>query len=346
MSHHIIHLLSPGLRVRMRLDQLHVTDKGKGAEKSIPLRDIALVVCAAPDASFTAGALRRAAELGVVVLVCDEKFSPACLTVPYFRATTADLPRRQAAWSVEWREACWRAVISAKVANQAACATPVSAKTAEALRHIATRCAREPVRAAALPRDPKRLARVTLSQRDEFRTWTPDACESRAARLYWRAVLPKLDPAARRREGGTRDGVNGMLDYGYAIVRTAVLRSLAGHGFIAALGIHHTTKPGAQPLADDLMEPLRPFIDRALLAFLQTPAALAPDHAERMRAWIPRAAAVLMEPLPLREGKVRLLNAIDLYIQSFATACGRGQPEEPVLRFPFLPPLESSPSPP
>ena len=62
----------------------------------------------------------------------------------------------------------------------------------------------------------------------------------------------------KRRVPGTREGVNGMLDYGYAILRTAVLRSLAAHGFIAAIGIAHTAKAGSFALADDVMEPLAP----------------------------------------------------------------------------------------
>ena len=60
-----------------------------------------------------------------------------------------------------------------------------------------------------------------------------------------------------------------MLDYGYAIVRTAVLRSLAAHGFIGAIGIAHTPKAGSFALADHLVEPLRPWIDRELRQFVQ-----------------------------------------------------------------------------
>ena len=73
----------------------------------------------------------------------------------------------------------------------------------------------------------------------------------------------------KRRVPGTREGVNGMLDYGYAILRTAVLRSLAAHGFIAAIGIAHAAKAGSFALADDVMEPLRPWIDRELRQFVQ-----------------------------------------------------------------------------
>src|SRR5690606_28898373 len=114
-----------------------------------------------------------------------------------------------------------------------------------------------------------------------------------------------------RRVPGTREGVNGMLDYGYAILRTAVLRSLAAHGFIAAIGIAHAAKAGSFALADDLMEPLRPWIDRELREFLK-------DGPRPMQDWMKQSVTVLQAEVRMGKMKVRLLNAVDLYVQSFA----------------------------
>ncbi len=77
-----------------------------------------------------------------------------------------------------------------------------------------------------------------------------------------------------------------MLDYGYAILRTAVLRSLAAHGFIAAIGIAHAPKAGSFALADDVMEPLRPWIDRELRQFVQ-------GGKRPMREWMRQSVSVL-----------------------------------------------------
>jgi CRISPR-associated protein Cas1 len=104
-----------------------------------------------------------------------------------------------------------------------------------------------------------------------------------------------------------------MLDYGYAILRTVVLRSLAAHGFIAAIGIAHAPKAGSFALADDLMEPLRPWIDRSLRVFLQ-------GGPRPMPEWMREAVNVLQLEIKMGSAKVRLLNAVDLYVQSFATA--------------------------
>jgi CRISPR-associated protein Cas1 len=122
-----------------------------------------------------------------------------------------------------------------------------------------------------------------------------------------------------------------MLDYGYAIIRTAVLRSLAARGFIAALGIHHTSRAGTFALADDLMEPLRPFVDRALSSFIESN----PDPT--MPAWMRRAAEVLLETVPMKSGQVRLLHALDLYVRSFADLCLKRTATLPLAIPPFAP---------
>jgi len=288
MSHHILHLLSHNLRVRLKLDQLHIADTEKGKEKAVPLADIAVIICAARDAEFTSSALRRMAELNVLLIICNEKFEPCALTLPYYRATNTELLRRQIEWTPEWKLAMWRQIITAKIRNQAA-----------TLGHLK--------RAHTLLTGIADLCHAHQTH--------PDAAESRAAKNYWHRLLPRLSETETRRIPGTRQGVNGMLDYGYAIVRTAVLRSLAAHGFIAAIGIAHAPKAGSFALADDLMEPLRPWLDRELYKHLEKG-----NEIGKMEDWIPVAAELLTKEVPMDKTKVRFLPAVDLYIQSFATA--------------------------
>jgi CRISPR-associated protein Cas1 len=96
-------------------------------------------------------------------------------------------------------------------------------------------------------------------------------------------------------------------------MRTAVLRSLAAHGFIAAIGIAHAPKAGSFALADDLIEPLRPWIDRELRQFVQ-------GGKRPMEEWMRQAVSVLQLEVTINKSKLRLLNAIDVYVQSFADA--------------------------
>lgn len=312
MSYHILHLLSHSLRVRIKLDQLHITDLESGTNKTVPLADVAAIICAARDTEFSASSLRRMAELNVLLLVCNEKFEPCALTLPYYRATSTELLRRQIEWTQEWKTPMWRQIITAKVRNQAA--NLVHLKRAHVvLDEIAKRCEK----GGETPVQKVSVATVTASKRAEFLSNTPEACESRAARHYWKHLLPRLSEwqqtDEKRRVPGTREGVNGMLDYGYAIIRTAVLRSLAAHGFIAAIGIAHTPKAGSFALADDLVEPLRPWIDRELRQFVQ-------GGKRPMQEWMRQAVSVLQLEVPLNRSKLRLLNAIDIYVQSFADA--------------------------
>jgi CRISPR-associated protein Cas1 len=331
MSYHILHLLSHNLRVRLKLDQLHISDTEKGTERAVPLADVAVIVVAAQDMSVTAGALRRMAELNVLMIVCNEKFEPCALTLPYYRATNTELLRRQIEWTPEWKTQMWRQIITAKVRNQAANLTHLK-RAHTVLEEIARRCEAGSQLPKQLKEATPSLATITASKRVEFLSDSPDASESRAARHYWKHLLPRLSEwqqtDEKRRIPGTREGVNGMLDYGYAIIRTAVLRSLAAHGFIGAIGIAHTAKAGSFALADDLVEPLRPWIDRELRQFVR-------GGKRPMEEWMRQAVAVLQLEVAISKSKVRLLNAIDIYVQSFAAATLERAPLP--LKFPMLP---------
>lgn len=315
----------------MKLDQLHIVDAETKAEKSVPLADVAVIVSAAPDMTVSSGALRRMAELNVLLIICNEKFEPCSLNLPYYRATNTELLRRQIEWTPEWKEQMWRRIIVAKVRNQAAVVRS-SHRTHAALMEIAAFCENGQGDVPANRGERSLVATVTKSRRAGLHLDDPYACESRAARIYWKHLLHRLGErqgsAEVLREPGTRAGVNGMLDYGYAIMRTAVLRSLAAHGFIAAVGIAHAAKAGSFALADDLMEPLRPWVDRRLAEFLK-------NGARPMEEWIRDVVNVLTEEYHGTHGRVRLLNAIDLYVQSFAyaTLLRRDNP----LKIPFLP---------
>jgi CRISP-associated protein Cas1 len=106
------------------------------------------------------------------------------------------------------------------------------------------------------------------------------------------------------------------------------LRSLAAHGFIAAIGIAHAAKAGSFALADDVMEPLRPWIDRELRQFVQ-------GGKRPMQEWMRQAVSVLQLEVSVNRNKLRLLNAIDVYVQSFADAAMSRTPS--LLKIPMLP---------
>ena len=94
---------------------------------------------------------------------------------------------------------------------------------------------------------------------NDVRSGDPDNLEARAAVYYWSRMFGHIPGFIRDREGVAP---NNLLNYGYAILRAIVARSLVASGLLPTLGIHHHNRYNAYCLADDIMEPYRPYIDR------------------------------------------------------------------------------------
>ena len=100
---------------------------------------------------------------------------------------------------------------------------------------------------------------------DEVRSGDADNVEARAAAYYWRNIFPRIEGFTR-----DRDGIppNNLLNYGYAILRAVVARSLVISGLLPTLGIHHHNRYNAYCLADDIMEPYRPYVDELVVGLM------------------------------------------------------------------------------
>lgn len=83
--------------------------------------------------------------------------------------------------------------------------------------------------------------------------------EARAAAYYWKSLFGEIEGFVRYREGIPP---NNLLNYGYAILRAIVARALVASGLLPTFGIHHRNRYNAYCLADDIMEPYRPFVDK------------------------------------------------------------------------------------
>lgn len=103
---------------------------------------------------------------------------------------------------------------------------------------------------------------------DDIKTGDPDNYEARAAAFYWRNFFSTLIPDFRR--GREEAPPNNLLNYGYAILRAVIARNLVGSGLLPTLGIHHRNKYNAYCLADDIMEPYRPFVDALVLNIVKS----------------------------------------------------------------------------
>ena len=99
---------------------------------------------------------------------------------------------------------------------------------------------------------------------NDVRSGDPDNLEGRAAVFYWKNLFPEVDDFTREREG---KAPNNMLNYGYAILRAIIARSLVSSGLLPTLGIHHHNRYNAYCLADDIMEPYRPYVDELVVKY-------------------------------------------------------------------------------
>jgi CRISPR-associated protein Cas1 len=200
-------------------------------EVTMPLTDIAALIVSHPQATYTHAVLPGLAAAGAIFVACNEKHLPAAMLLPLVsHSTQTERFAKQAALSLPTRKRLWQEIVRAKLLAQGRLLEERTGRD-WGLRLMAGR----------------------------VRSGDAGNSESRAARVYWQALLSgnfRRDP-----EG---EGLNAPLNYGYAVVRAIVTRALCGAGLHPSFGVHHHNRYDAFCLADDLMEPYRPLVDRVV----------------------------------------------------------------------------------
>ncbi len=252
---------------------------GNPSETLLPFDEIESIIVHTPRASYSNGALVELAQRGIPLVCCDEFHSPAAWLWP--AQGNYEQTRRMAAQvttSDDLRGALWQRIVQAKIAAQAALLRE-SEEDYEPLLAIAERIE---------PGDPPNL-------------------EAQAARFYWKRLFD--DDFRRRARGGPP---NGLLNYGYAVLRATVARQLCAAGLHPSIGLHHNNRFNAFCLADDLMEPFRPAVDRAALELWR-------DGLQEVDAETkPELVAVLVESQRTDRGAAPLSRCIEWAAQSLA----------------------------
>lgn len=213
----------------------------KQAEVTKPIEDIGVVVLDNRRITVTQGLLEALLETNCAVITCDSRSMPVGLMLPLYGNTTQNERFRcQLDSSLPLRKQLWQQTIKAKIANQAA---------------VLSHCSGD-------------LAKTMLRWADDVRSGDPDNIEGRAAAYYWKnffSSVSGLETFTRDREGLPP---NNLLNYGYAILRAVVARALVSSGMLPTLGIHHHNRYNAYCLADDIMEPYRPYVDELVFAIV------------------------------------------------------------------------------
>ncbi len=203
---------------------------------TIPIEDIGIVVLDNRQITITQGLLETLLENNCAVITCNSQHLPVGLLLPLRGNTTQNERfRQQLDASLPLKKQLWQQTVQAKIHNQAAV-----------------------------------LHYVTGTEHDNMKAWAnsvrsgdPDNMEARAAVYYWKTVFPEIPNFIRDQTGD--DLPNSMLNYGYAILRAIIARSLVGSGLLPTLGIHHHNRYNAYCLADDIMEPYRPYVDKTVI---------------------------------------------------------------------------------
>lgn len=197
-------------------------------KREVPIEDIGFVVLESQMISITLPLLNALVANEVAVILCDERMMPSALLQPLVSNNVqAEKYRQQTDASEPLKKSLWKQTVEAKIENQARLLNK-------------------------LGMDGGKLKPLYMN----VKSGDTDNREGVAAKIYWNMLFG--NSFSRERAGVSP---NDLLNYGYTILRAAVSRSLIGSGLLPAFGIFHRNRYNAFPLADDIMEPYRPFVD-------------------------------------------------------------------------------------
>ena len=201
------------------------------AELTRPIEDIGIIVLDNRQITLTTGLMDALLENNSAVITCDARSMPVGMMLPLSGNTTqSERFRHQINSSLPLRKQLWQQTIQYKIRNQLA--------VLKQYTNAETKCMQK--------------------WANEVKSGDTENMEARAAAYYWKCLFGHIDGFVRDREGVAP---NNLLNYGYAILRAVVARSLVASGLLPTLGIHHHNRYNAYCLADDIMEPYRPYID-------------------------------------------------------------------------------------
>jgi CRISPR-associated protein Cas1 len=222
-----IEIATAGTRLSIAHRQL-VIERPDEETRTLPCEDIGVLIVDHPQTSYTHSVFTTLLDQGAAIMLCGANHLPAGLLLPFDAHTTqTERHRAQAECGDGVKNRTWQLIVAAKLRQQGAVLSHYTGADS-GLSEIARR----------------------------VRPGDPDNLEAMGAQRYW----PRLfGPDFRR----FRDGPppNDLLNYGYAVVRAAIARAISAAGLMPTLGVHHRNRGNPFCLADDLMEPYRPYVD-------------------------------------------------------------------------------------
>ncbi len=253
--------------------------KEQGARSSIPIEDIGVLVLDNPALSYSQSLLNQCLANNTCVILCNNQHLPHAILYPTSSNTLHHkIIHQQFSASKALQKRLWQSIIQAKIKEQA--------QNLELCCH-------------------KNFGLQQISQR--ILSGDTSNLEGQAAKIYWKKLFGKT--FCRNFQ---QIGINSLLNYGYAIMRGLVARAIAATGLHPAIGIHHSNQYNVFCLADDLMEPLRPMVDRQVFQICskEIPSELTPEIKKKI-------LGLLTNYCQLAETSYLLFTGVQIYVASF-----------------------------
>lgn len=215
------------------VESVHAGNQGAEVQKntkSIPIEDIGLLIIDHQQVTITQALLSKLLANNTAVITCDDTHHPTGMMLSLDGHTLQSQKfQAQVDATVPLKKQLWQQTVAAKIQNQAA---------------MLAFCREE--------------NKILLNLAASVKSGDNENAEAQAAAYYWKKVFACFLEFRRERYGPPP---NNLLNYGYAILRALVARSLVASGLLPTLGIHHRNQYNAYCLADDIMEPYRPYVD-------------------------------------------------------------------------------------
>ncbi len=218
-------------------DEQLIIKRENDQEDSVPIEDIGVLLLDNRQITITQACLSAILANNGIIINCDHTHHPDGILLPVAGNTVhAEILRAQLESSLPLRKQLWQQTIKAKILAQAFVLHSCGSNP-EPLEYLASK----------------------------VRSGDPENIEGRAAAHYWKNLFPPSTIGGlkftRERFGNPP---NNLLNYGYSVMRASMARAVVSAGLHPAVGIHHKNRYNAFSLADDLMEPYRPFVDIAV----------------------------------------------------------------------------------
>ena len=249
---------------QMKVQYDHVKGMEDQPDKSVPIEDIGVLVLEHQQITITHYLLDKLVQNNTAVITCNDKMHPSGMLLNLEGNTVqSERFRAQLDASEPLKKQLWQQTVQAKIENQSAVLSKWNIQPG-----------------------------VLRTLKKNVKSGDSDNCEAQAAAHYWKNLFPDAWQFFRHREGPPP---NNLLNYGYAILRAMVARAIVGSGLLPTLGIFHRNRYNAYCLADDIMEPYRPFVDAIVRSIIHETSAVQHLNQELKAKllWLPSVDVVI-----------------------------------------------------